>query len=255
MIASAPSASTGVARRLAEIDASLASSPWRSLAPGRTWARSLVEVAELVLGGRDDAVARALAESLATIATAMQRAFPENIFGDLELLAASLWRGALATDDPVACLRIQGERVAALQELFGRGTPIRFRYVHDFVYGFDWAKWVAKDPPTRAGVGAFDAPFLAFMDHRGHELLELIAAGRDGKYPPLPDGRPRNPFGFSREPEAEIRLHRTLAAEGLLPVEAWRVDARPRWDRPYAALRREVAERLGLAQPAAGDPG
>lgn len=251
MIASAPHAGTEAGRRLAEADVRLASTPWRSLAPGRMRARALAEVGQQVLGHRDDAVARALAEALATIGLAMQRAFPQNIFGDLELLAAALWGQALAADEAVALLRAQGRRIAELQALFGRGTPIRFRYVHDFVYGFDWAKWVAKDPTARAHVGPYDPVFLAFMERRGHELLELIAAGRDRKYPPLPDGRPRNPFGFSREPAAEIALHRELARTGLIPVEAWRVDARPQWDRPYAALRREVAERLGLALPAA----
>ncbi|MCA9707587.1 MAG: aldo/keto reductase [Myxococcales bacterium] len=146
----------------------------------------------------------------------------------------------------VPFLRRQCEQIAALQDLFGQGTAIRFRYVHDFVYGFDWAKWVARDPAARASVGPFEPPFLAFMLERGHQLLQLIADGRDRKYPPLPDDRPRNPFGFSREPEAEIALHQSLAADGLLPVEAWRVDAQPRWDRPYAELRRQRALALGL---------
>lgn len=253
MIASASSSSTIASQRLADADATLASTPWQTLAPGRTRARSLREVGMSVLGARDDELARTLAEGLASIALAMQRAFPENIFGDLEGLAAALWQGALAADEPVAHLREQGARVAAIQEMFGHRTSIRFRYVHDFLYGFDWAKWVAKDPHARGAVGPYDPAFLEHMDRRGHELLELIAAGRDRKYPPLPDGRPRNPFGFSREPADEIVLHRALALEGALPIEAWRIDARPRWDRPYAELRLRVATRLGLALPAAPD--
>ena len=75
---------------------------------------------------------------------------------------------------------------------------------------------------------------------RGHELLALIAQ-RDEKYPPLADDRPRNPFGFSREPDAEVAIHRDLAARDLIPVEAWRWDAAPRFDRPFADLRRERA--------------
>lgn len=253
MMAPAPEPVTVCGQRLAEADAVLAPLPWRSLAPGRARARSLREVGGLVLGARDDAAAQALATALASIGLAMARAFPENIFGDLERLASSLWHGALCSDDPSSHLEREGRRIAALQDLFGRGTAIRFRYVHDFVYGFDWAKWVAKDPAARSEVGAYDPEFIGWMERRGDELLELIAVGSHHKYPPLTDARPRNPFGFSREPAAEIALHRHLAREGLLPVEAWRVDARPRWDRPYSRLRTEAAARLGLAQPAAAD--
>jgi hypothetical protein len=207
-----------------------------------------LEVGQRVIESEPDpAVVDALARGLASIAAAMRRAFPGNIFGDLDYLAASLWRGAQrAPQGPLPFLREQCEQVATLQALFGQGTTIRFRYVHDFLYGFDWAKWVAREPNARSSVGPFDPEFLAFMGSRGHELLELIAQGRDPKYPPLPGGRPRNPFGFSREPAAEIALHQHLAREGLLPVEAWRIDAHPRWDRPFAELRRQQALRLGL---------
>ncbi|MEM7152217.1 MAG: ferrochelatase [Myxococcota bacterium] len=246
MMTSTSTAAAAVSQRLAAADARLARTPWRSLAPGRSRARSLTETSRLVLGGRDDAVAVAFADTLAAVAVSMQESFPENLFGDLESLAASIWAGARTVDDPVAFIGRQGQRIVELQRLFGGGTVIRFRYVHDFVYGFDWAKWVAREPASRVDIGPFDPEFLAFMLHRGQELLVLIAEGRDQKYPPLPDGRPRNPFGFSREPAAEITLHEHLAVEGLLPLEAWRVDAVPRWNRPFASLRREAAQGLGL---------
>jgi hypothetical protein len=66
-------------------------------------------------------------------------------------------------------------------------------------------------------------------------------------YPTLRDERPRNPFPFSREPDAELALHRALAASGEIPVEAWRADARPQWRRDYAELRIARARELGLA--------
>ena len=40
-------------------------------------------------------------------------------------------------------------RMARLQHAYGRDTPIHFSYVHDFVYGYDWAKWVARGTDTR----------------------------------------------------------------------------------------------------------
>lgn len=241
--------------RLAEADARFGE-PWRTLAPDRTHARPLLAIGRALLEGEASAAAEAFAEGLVGIVVAMRRAFPHNIFGDLDHLAASLWRGAAAAPvGPVAYLRKQCPRVAALQDLFGQATAIRFRYVHDFLYGFDWAKWVAGDPATRACVGPFAPELLAHMERRGHELLALIAAGGDRRYPPLPDERPRNAFGFSREPADELCLHRHLAREGLLPVEAWRIDASPRWDRPFQRLRREHAARLGLADHAAPEPG
>ena len=136
-------------------------------------------------------------------------------------------------------------QIARLQRLYGQDTAIRFRYVHDFIYGYDWAKWVGRDPDLRAGIGPYDAVFLDHLERRAHELLGLIAVD-DPVYPGLPDEQARNPFPFSREPEAELRLHRTLAARGLLPLAAWDPAARPVWSRPFAALRAELAAMLGL---------
>ena len=84
------------------------------------------------------------------------------------------------------------------------------------------------------------------MERRGAELLELIASN-DSEYPTLTDERPRNPFGFSREPDPEALLHTALARDGLVPVEVWRVDARPDPTPDYTALRAARARALGLA--------
>lgn len=252
---SAPAQALGT---LAAADAVLGA-PWRSLAPDRTHARTLVALGRALLEPEAAAVTSdpeaclAFAEGLAAIALAMRDAFPLNLYGDLDHLAACLWRGAAAAPaGAVAFLRQQCARVVELQHLFGCTTSIRFRYVHDFLYGFDWAKWVAREPATRACVGPFSPAFLAAMHARGHELLGVIAGGHDRRYPPLPDARARNAFGFSREPADELVLHRHLAREGLLPVEAWRLDASPRWDRPFQALRREHAARLGLSTTTGG---
>ena len=134
--------------------------------------------------------------------------------------------------------------------LYGMRSPVRFQYVHDFTYGYDWAKWVRRSPRDRSHVGPFELDFLRYSRRRGHELLALIARD-DAEYPSLPDDRPRNVFRFSRDPDEEILLLRDLASRDLLPVEAYRTDASPRWDRPFAELRDERALALGLPRRSA----
>lgn len=189
---------------------------------------------------------QAFVEGLAEALDAMLVAFPDNLLWDLEALAARQRAQALHDRDPPGRLRVLWRRVAELQHLFGAHGPIRFRYIHDFVYGFDWAKWVAEDPDARASVGPYDAAFVERMHRRGAELLALIDGG-DAKYGPLSDVEARNPFGFSREPDDELALHRRLAAEGALPVQAWTREAVPDWRRPYAQLREQAAEALRIS--------
>ena len=224
------------------------SGPWASLAPGRDRARPPSAVgAGLREGGVAVDLAAAVAVSLEEIAAAMDEAFPENILGDLDHLGWALAAEAAGAKDPSAHLGRATSTIVALVHLFGQGTAIRFRYVHDFIYGFDWAKWVREDPARRAEVGPYDLVFLERMVQRGHELLDLITAD-DRKYPRLHGPGARNPFGFSRDPADELRLHHDLAARALLPVEAYRLDAVPSWDAPYAELRVERARALGIAE-------
>jgi hypothetical protein len=233
---------------LTEAEAELLARGWRrgSLAPGRAAASPLPVVWATALAPEDGrAVRLALARGLADIATAQARSFPDNLFADHEYMAASLVRRARAAEDPAAALAESCEQVAGLQRLFGQDTQIRFRYTHDFAYGYDWAKWVAREPESRAGVQPFDPEFLAHMQQRAHELLGLIRVD-DSEYPSLPAGQDRNPFPFSREPADEAALHQALADRGELPLAAWDPDATPLWDRPYAALRLAQAERMGL---------
>lgn len=231
---------------LAEADAVVHDWGHRSLAPAQELGRALRAVCALVAApGDDPAVLIALARGLADVALAQVASFPENLCCDFEFMAAELLRRARAATEPVGLLHARLGQIARLQRLYGQDTAIRFRYVHDFVYGFDWAKWVGRDPDLRAGVGPYDAAFLDHLEQRAHELLGLIAIN-DPVYHLLPDEQARNPFPFSREPAAELHLHRTLAARGLLPITAWDPAARPVWARPFAALRAELAATLGL---------
>lgn len=215
----------------------------RSLAPGREEATPLPELGEQLLAGVDAEIADAFSISLAAIARAQIDSFPTNLFWDLDYPAARLLAAARAPD-PLEALERAAARIVELDRIFGVRSKIQFRYAHDFIYGFDWARWVPAEE-GRAEVGPFDEPFLAYMTRRGGEILDLIAKN-DAKYPELPRGVARNPFGFSREPEDEARLHHDLAERGLIPVEAWRIDAEPTWNRSFARLREERAHALGL---------
>ena len=241
-MSSSPIAHASAGRALAELDAHIARGPRLTLAPDREHPTSLCalvrDLAPGPLGGP-------LTEALLRVGTAQIRAFPGNLFWDMDALAASLLRQARRSDDPPARLAELAGRIAHLQTIFGGETAIHFRYVHDFVYGYDWAKWVKRDPDARASVGPFEEPFLIYSEQRGGELLELIAHD-DAKYHQLAEGQARNPFGFSREPGDEVRLFRDLAARDLLPVRAWERDPQPRWEPPYLELREERAQQLGL---------
>ncbi|MEZ4231034.1 MAG: ferrochelatase [Polyangiaceae bacterium] len=223
----------------------------RSLCPERQLATSLLDLGARLRSEIPRGCEGAFARGLASIARAELRNFPENIFWDFDYTASSLVEEASAAVEPARHLTHACALIVELQDLFGSATEIRFRYGHDFIYGYDWAKWVRKDPAARRGVGPFDLEFLRFLHHRGHELLELIAED-DTKYPTLRTSEPRNPFEFSREPSAEAALHESLARDHLLPVESWRLDATPVWDRPFQRLRRERAEALGLARSGRG---
>ncbi len=203
----------------------------------------MVDLGELLGADLEPALRLEHAKALATIAGAMLEGFPGNLFWDLDFLAAQL--GQEARRRGAAGVRQLGSSVAELQRRFGASSVIQFQYTHDFIYGFDWARWVSKDPEHRAGVGPFDLEFVRYLERRGTEL-ELLVQADDEKYPKLAPGEARNPFAFSRTPVDERRLHVDLAQRGLLPVEAWRTDAQPRWHEPYAELRNQLARELGL---------
>lgn len=185
--------------------------------------------------------------------------FPDNLYWDFDFLVGTMTgRVRDVGADPALFLESFGDRMTRLLTLFGIRSSICFRYLHDFLYGFDWAKWVQKAPAARAQVGPFDLAFLDQLEHRGHELLRLIATD-DAKYHALPDGAYRNPFPFSREPEQEAWLLARLEAHDLIPVAMWDPHARPTWNKPFHRRREQLSAharpegRLRATGPAAAN--
>ena len=226
-----------IERRSAPLDAPERAHRSRRLTvdPSRELATPFGELARREGGGP------ALREGLSRLEAAIDEHFPDNLFWDYDALVAALVQEASSE----AALLAAFDDVVALHALFGRHTAIRFRYVHDFVYGFDWARWVKRDPAARSGVTPYSARFRETMVSRGQQLLAQIAADHE-TYSQLPAGEHRNPFGFSREPEDERRLYCDLAARDLLPVAAWLRAPRPVWRRPFAQLRDQRAVELGM---------
>ncbi len=197
---------------------------------------------------REEKRLREIAFHLREIVTAVLRNFPENIFWDFDYLTSVLVAAALDNDSSDRkTLAATAEKIVILNDIFGENTRIRFRYVHDFLYGYDWAKWVKKSPRKNADIQPYDIPFLDYMIQRGRELFELIAAN-DSKYHKLRGTGHRNPFGFSREPDAEKRLFRQLAREGQIPLVAWEFNGAVEWQRPFAEIRKQQAISLGLGR-------
>jgi hypothetical protein len=228
----------------ADRDARDIAGPLKSVRPGGHLATSLVEIGERSLTADVPAEsASAFARALSRIVWAQLKCFPGNLFWDFDYGAARLLDVALAA--PGAELDAVVLLVSDLVHAFGKHSPVNFAYVHDLSYGFDWARWVAKDAAERSTIGPLHPTFLTHLRRRGLEIAGLIARG-DTKYPLLEGGVHRNPFGFSRTPEDEERLFRDLAERGLLPLEAWRADAAPAWNRDYGALRHDRARALGL---------
>lgn len=229
---------------LAELDARISQTRHGRLTldPRRSIANPLTEVVSQL--AHDDQSPH-LAAAASAVAEAQMRNFPENLFWDFDFYLASIHDRASEAADYAGHLSHVADSTVRLMQLYGQQSPIRFRYVHDFMYGFDWARWVRRKPEVRTGIEPFSIEFIHQTEARGRNLLSLIQAD-DEWYPRLKEGVSRNPFPFPREPEDELRLYRTLAARGYVPVETWRVDARPDAARDFDVLREQTAASLGL---------
>ncbi|MCJ8280468.1 MAG: hypothetical protein MJK14_11335 [Rivularia sp. ALOHA_DT_140] len=184
-------------------------------------------------------------DNLHKILNALLHNFPENIFWDFDFIVSCMLSQALSADTIVKTLEEFTNKIVLLMNMFGKESEIRFRYVHDFMYGFDWARWVKKKPNQRDNSQPFCLHFLDDLLCKGEEILQRIKKD-DAKYPQISEKRYRNPFCFSREPEDERRLLTYLAACECIPVAAWEWNAVGIWDKPFYQIREDASQKLNI---------
>ncbi|MDP5338025.1 MAG: hypothetical protein NWQ28_05555 [Nodularia sp. (in: cyanobacteria)] len=218
-----------------------------TLNPQKTLTTSFVELEKSITAKTtDQEIIFALRDTLELIVYAQVQNFPENIFWDFDFMVSSMVRQALVADEgAISFLESFSHKMVLLIELFGIKKEIRFRYVHDFIYGFDWARWVQKEPQTRSHSEPFSLIFLDYLLMKGEKLVKHINYGQVTSYN-LSNTGYRNPFDFSREPEDEHLLLTSLAREKLIPVEAWNWDTSPVWNLPFQEMRQQLALKLNI---------
>jgi len=231
---------------LTEIDARIAATRRGPLTLDPTRSRA-TPLHDVVSGLANPSQLPYLTAMASAVAEAQLESFPENVLWDFDFYLASTHEQACSATSYPAQLGRVTEITVGLMRLYGQQSTIRFRYVHDFMYGFDWARWVRRDPQARAGAGPFSLGFLEQIETRGRDILTLIEAD-DTVYPKLTGPGSRNPFAFSREPDDELALYRGLAERGCVPVEAWRQNATPDASRDFDDAREQVANDLGLTR-------
>jgi hypothetical protein len=212
-----------------------------SLNPNRNLITSFREIGDLIAENTCDLnVIDCMSQTLEKIIRSQLINFPENIFWDFDLMVSSLLEQALiAEDGPIVFLESFGRKIELLMDMFGCRGGIRFRYVHDFMYGFDWARWVKKDPNNRSKRKPFSPIFLDYLLAKGQEILSSISID-DKRYHHISSRSFRNAFCFPREPKDEYRLLTYLADYGLIPVNAWNWNAEPIWNKPFDEIREQV---------------
>lgn len=218
-----------------------------SLNPYKTNITSFVELEGLIRKNiTDTCLINTTKNTLERIVKSQLQNFPENIFWDFDFMVSSMLHQSLnGGDDAIAFLESFADKMVLLTDLFGINSEIRFRYVHDFIYGFEWAKWVQKDPQNRANIEPFSLIFLDYLLAKHQELIQRISRSKSQSYKLCANGF-RNPFNFSRDPEDEYRLLTHLAKAELIPVAAWDWNAFPIWNKPFQERREQLALELNI---------
>ena len=220
-----------------------------SLNPHKSLSTSFAALGNVIFQTTDDLqLIKVFRDILEGIVQSILRNFPENIFWDFDFLVISMLRQALVSEKGAEYfLKSLDEKIELLMDLFGNKSEIRFRYLHDFIYGFDWAKWVQKEHKTRKLIEPFSPIFLDYLLSRGQEILQLICSG-DCHYNHVSENLYRNPFYFSREPKDEIRLFTYLARQKLIPIAAWDCNVSPVWNKPFHQMRECISVELHLVK-------
>ncbi|RUT03048.1 hypothetical protein DSM106972_053560 [Dulcicalothrix desertica PCC 7102] len=213
-----------------------------SLNPHKNIITSFRDIGNIIAERTDDTqLVQCLFTTVERIIHAQVCNFPENIFWDYDFIVYSMFEQAVsAKEGAIRYLEVFGNKVVELMSMCGCSSEIRFPYLHDFIYGFDWARWVQKDPVNRANIQPFSLTFLDCLHNKGKELLHKISID-DERYHHISTRSYRNPFCFSRDPKDEYKLLTYLAEYQLIPVSAWNWNATTIWDKPFDQLREQVS--------------
>ena len=194
----------------------------------------------LVANLTSDQIERVL-QALTALVEKQLAYYPNNIFWDYDYFIHSQMKRVQSMND--IAYDVYYEKLYVIMELFGNSSNIRFQYMHDFIYGFDWSRWVKSDIELRKNTCPFDEVFLDYLYQRGNELLALIEEN-DKKYHALAIQEYRNPYSFSRDIAQETKLLQTLSSEELVPLKLWDPHTDPIWDKPYYEMRKKIASTL-----------
>ena len=216
-----------------------------SLNPHKNLITSFQDIGNLIVERTDDVqIIQCLYNTVERIVRAQLVNFPENIFWDFDFMIRNMLEQAIIADDKaILFLESFGNKLVELMELFGFTKEIRFQYVHDFMYGFDWARWVNKEPEKRAEIQLFSLTFLDNVLSKSKAILQLMSVD-DTRYHHISSQSYWNAFCFSRDPEHEYRLLTHLAAYELIPVATWNWNASPVWNKPFDQIREELSSKL-----------
>lgn len=217
-----------------------------SASPHKKMASSMKELAKTLFPyAKSDEKKLKWAQGMSLIINAQVDNFPENLFSDYDYLGHFIWENVPDEEKISYC-----EKIVQLYQEFGVHSEIHFQYIHDFIYGFDWARWVSKHKaadecslPEKIP-GPYDPIFLEYMRERGYEILELIDKN-DQKYGKIPKDTNRNPFCFKRTPNYEIKVFNQLAENSSIPCKAWNIHENPCWSKDFETVRLEVADSMG----------
>lgn len=179
------------------------------------------------------------------ICNSIQDNFPQNIFYDLDYLFYQILQESKTSEigfEPK--LNEFQNSLNSIFTIFGIHSSVKFRYIHDFIYGYDWLKWTLEKKGSQEIESPLGEPFLNYITNRGKELENLIE-GNDKNYPVLNEPF-RNPFLFVRSTQEEEILHSNLSIDHLIPLEAWNLFAIPKSDKNYSEIRTKRALELGI---------
>ncbi|XMO23779.1 hypothetical protein ACKZJ7_13805 [Leptospira sp. 'Mane'] len=187
------------------------------------------------------------AEAVSEIVHGVMDHFPENIFWDFDYIVWKIIENAIRSEsDFERSIDLTKENFLNIFSIFGRHSTIKFRYIHDFIYGYDWLKWMLEKKRPGDNPDPYGFDFLDYISLRGVEMISLIKEN-DKNYPEL-NGAYRNPFLHSRSDEDEIILMTDLALTGNIPIEAWNQQTNLKWDRNYSLIRHERSKQMGIGR-------